>query len=132
MPTPLMAIGGLPFIFSSSGISPPSPNRDCSVTAAVRTAATPASTALPPVVSSRYPASTSKLFAAPTISRVPRTGQIIVGCARQMEANRNRKSRTIGGILSHRGTVGNDVAVPFNKATAKPLCEAAPPCSTNS
>ena len=48
MPTPLMAMTGWPFILTSIGISPPSPKRDCSVTAAVSTAATAASTALPP------------------------------------------------------------------------------------
>src|SRR5689334_2012155 len=69
-----MATTGLPASFTSSGISPPNPNRDCSVTAAARTVATPASTALPPSVRMRNPASTSRLFAAPTISRVPRTG----------------------------------------------------------
>jgi len=38
---------------------PPNPKRDCSVTAAANTEATPASTAFPPAVTIRYPASTS-------------------------------------------------------------------------
>src|SRR5712692_940698 len=69
-----MATTGLPASLTSSGISPPNPKRDCSVTAAASTVATPASMALPPLVKIRKPASTSRLLAAPTISCVPRTG----------------------------------------------------------
>src|SRR5690242_17551200 len=89
---PLTATTGLPASLTSNGISPPNPNRDCSVTAAAITVATPASMALPPLVKMRKPASTSRLLAAPTISCVPRTGGNMVWrtCAGSGAARRKR------------------------------------------
>src|SRR5258708_7120674 len=105
---PLIAITGLPASLTSNGISPPKPKRDCSVTAAASTVATPASMALPPLVKMRKPASTSRLLAAPTISWVPRTGGNMVwrtwagsGSARRIRLTaetRRRRERTVNGL----------------------------------
>src|SRR5258706_12029547 len=99
---------GLPAGLTSNGISPHNPKRDCSVTAAARTVATPASMALPPLVKMRKPASTSRLLAAPTISWVPRTGGNMVwrtwagrGSARRRRLTaetRRRRERTVNGL----------------------------------
>src|SRR5579864_7528065 len=96
-----MATTGLPAGLTSSGISPPNPKRDSSVTPAASTVATPASKALPPWVRMRKPASTSKLFAAPTISCVPRTGGNMVcrgwaargAASSRMQNNEGRRMR---------------------------------------
>ena len=97
VPMPLIATTGFPAILTSSGISPPRPKRACSVTAAASTVATPESMAFPSCVRIRKPASTSKLFAAPTISRVPRTGGNMVWrtCAPSGSAAAMRASTAI-------------------------------------